>query len=254
MTTPDDQTHGSAAEDARGEGPPDAAPERAPVPPPVARLARPAGRALRALKSGAGAAAEPIVERVSDVVEGAERTWRDRPGARIRRIRAMAQSPLPYLLDVHPEAKAARPIQVGLRSIEVEAIAGTAVGGGDQRGGDFLPLKQFRGTNWAGRWQRLRSAHERLVTLPPIEVVKFADRYWVQDGHNRVGLALYSGQVEIDATITELVPPGGRRTEPIVSLATTAADSRSLRTAGSGHRPSDALQRDDGTSRMEGET
>ena len=254
MSTSDDQTPSTSQDEPQTGDPPGAAAARAPVPDQMARLARPAGRALRAIRSGAESAAEPIVERVGGVVHGAERTWRDRPGARVRRVRRMAQSPLPYLLEVHPEARAARPIQVGLRSIDVDAIAGTAVGGGDQRGGDFLPLKQFRGTNWAGRWQRLRAAHERLVALPPVDVVKYAGRYWVQDGHNRVGLALYSGQVEIDASITELVPPGGRRTEPIVSLASTAADSRSLRTAGSGHRPSDALVREDETSRMEGDT
>ena len=55
-----------------------------------------------------------------------------------------------------PEARQARPVQVGLRTIDVADIAGTSVGGGDQRGGDFLPLKPFRGKNWSGRWQRLR--------------------------------------------------------------------------------------------------
>jgi hypothetical protein len=134
---------------------------------------------------------------------------------------------------------------VGLRTIDVDRIAGTAVGGGDQRGGDFLPLKPFRGTNWAGRWQRLREAHERLVDLPPIDVVKYADGYWVIDGHNRVALALYGGQVGIDADVVELVPPGGRRTEPILSLAPSAADSLSLRTAGSGHQPSGSLTYDE---------
>ncbi len=76
---------------------------------------------------------------------------------------------------------------------------GTAVGGGDQRGGDFLPLRPFRGRNWTARWQRLRQAQDRLAVLPPIDVVKYADRYWVVDGHNRVALALYGGQLEIDA-------------------------------------------------------
>jgi hypothetical protein len=157
----------------------------------------------------------------------------------------MGARPLPYLMDVHPEARAARPVQVGLRSIDVADIAGTAVGGGAQRGGDFLPLKQFRGKNWAGRWQRLRRASDRLETLPPIDVLKFGDRYWVVDGHNRVGLANYTGQVGIDANITELVPPGARRTEPIVSLAPMAAESRSLRTAATGNRPSAELVRDE---------
>ena len=202
------------------------------------------GRARRAVGTvvdGAEAVAEPIVDRVSNVIEGARESWQERPGARVRRVRRLASEPLPYLMDVHPEARSARPVQVGLRTIDVDDIAGTAVGGGAQRGGDFLPLKQFRGTNWNGRWQRLRRAWDRLEPLPPIDVLKYGDRFWVVDGHNRVGLAKYTGQVGIDANITELVPSGGRRTEPIVSLAPLAADSRSLRAAGAGSRASSDL-------------
>jgi hypothetical protein len=205
------------------------------------RLRGRARRAVEAVVDGAEAVAEPIVGRVSDVLEGARESWQERPGARVRRVRRQASQPLPYLMDVHPEARSARPVQVGLRSIDVDDIAGTGVGGGAQRGGDFLPLKQFRGANWSGRWQRLRRAADRLETLPPIDVVKFGDRFWVVDGHNRVGLAKYTGQVGIDANITELVPSGGRRTEPIVSLAPMAADSRSLRAAGTGSRASSDL-------------
>lgn len=202
------------------------------------------GRARRAVDTvvdGAESVTDPIVGRVSNAIEGARESWQERPGARVRRVRRLGSEPLSYLMDVHPEARNARPVQVGLRSIDVDEIAGTAVGGGAQRGGDFLPLKQFRGTNWAGRWQRLRRAADRLEALPPIDVLKFGDRFWVVDGHNRVGLAKYSGQVEVDANITELVPPGARRSEPIVSLASIAADSRSLRAAGRGSRASSDL-------------
>jgi hypothetical protein len=197
------------------------------------RDAEPARRALDAIKTGVSAATDAIVE--------AARSWQERPGARVRRVRRQGLTPLPYLYDVHPEARQARPVSVGTREIEVADIAGTAVGGGDQRGGDFLPLKPFRGQNWAARWQRLRLAHDRLEILPPIEVLRYADAYWVMDGHNRVGLALYAGQGAIDATVTELVPAGAQRVEPIISLAQSAADSLVVRTAGSGHRPSDTL-------------
>ena len=50
-------------------------------------------------------------------------------------------------------------------------------------------------------------------------------------------LAKYAGQPEIDANVVELVAAGERRAEPILSQAGYAADSRSIRTAGSG-RPS----------------
>ncbi len=128
-----------------------------------------------------------------------------------------------------PRRAARGPVEVGFRTIDVADIEGTAVGGGDQRGGDFLPLRQFRGANWKGRWQRLRRAHERLIDLPPIDVVKYDGRYWVIDGHNRVALALYAGQGDIDATVVELVPPGQRRTEPIGSLVAEVEASRVVR-------------------------
>jgi hypothetical protein len=216
------------------------------------RVARPARGAIDSIRSGvnaAAAAAEPIVERIGQAVEGVERSFAERPGARVRRVRRMGSTPLPYLNTVHPEARSALPVQVGLRTIPVDEIAGTAVGGGDQRSGDFLPLKPFRGRNWQGRWQRLNRAQDDLAILPPIEVVKFGDRFWVVDGHNRVALALYNGQPEIDATITELVPRGGRRTEPILKLAPTIGGSRALRTAGQGQRPSELLSHEDAVSR-----
>jgi hypothetical protein len=212
----------------------------------------PARRAIDAIRTGMAAAAdgvaaatEPLMGRVHDAIGDAERSWHERPGARVRRVRRMGARPLPNLYELHPEARQARPVQVGLRTIDVGDIAGTAVGGGDQRGGDFLPLKPFRGKNWLARWQRLRQAQDRLAILPPIDVVKYADRYWVVDGHNRVALALYGGQVGIDASVDELVPMGATRTEPIGSLAATAADSRSVRTAGSGHQPSLTLSRNE---------
>ena len=99
-------------------------------------------------------------------------------------------------------------MEIGLRTIDVATIRGTAVGGGDQRGADFLPLRGFRGKNWQARWQRLRRAHDAMVDLPPIDVVKYDGAYWLIDGHNRVGLALYVEQVDIDASVVELVPSG----------------------------------------------
>ena len=211
----------------------------------VRRVARPAGRKIKALGTRVAAATGPTVDRIEHAIDAVERSIAERPGARVRRVRRMGGKPLPYLNDVHPDVRLARPVQVGQRTIPVEEITGTAVGGGDQRGGDFLPLRQFRGKNWMARWQRLRNAQDDLAILPPIEVMKHGGRYWVVDGHNRVGLALYSGQPDIDAEIVELVAPGEQRSEPIMDLAPTVAASRALRTAGEGHHPSEALGHED---------
>ena len=76
-------------------------------------------------------------------------------------------------------------------------------------------------------------------------MVRFADRYWVVDGHNRVALALYANQSEIDATVVELVPVGGRRTEAIGSMSVTTAGSLSVRAAAAGLPTSGALGHED---------
>ncbi len=183
--------------------------------------------------------AEPIASRVAGAIEGGVRAaveatarkWQERPGARVRRVRRLAHRPLAYLYDVHPEALQANPRELGVHGIAVADIAGTAVGPPGQRGGDFLPLRPFRSSNWSERWHRIRAAVDRLVVLPPIEVGRYGGRYWVFDGHNRVAAALYVGQVEVDADVKDLVPPGGGERAPASSLETVLEDRVQLQAA-----------------------
>jgi hypothetical protein len=196
---------------------------RVPTPEPVARAASAVGAAM-------GAAA---------------RRWDERPGARIRRVRRMARESLPYLYDVQPAARQAIPRDLGMRTISIDEIIGTAVGPPGQRGRDFLPLRPFRSQNWQARWQRIRQATERLAVLPPIDVILFDGGYWVLDGHNRVAAALYAGQIAIDANVTELVPLGGTSHERAGSLASTVLDGRAVRTTGSGNKLARELDDDE---------
>jgi hypothetical protein len=174
---------------------------------------------------------ESAVSAVGAVVGATARRFDERPGARVRRVRRLGRIPLPYLYDVHPDARRRTPRELGVRTIDVAEIAGTAVGGAQQRGSDFLPLKPFRSLNWVGRWQRLRQAADRLTILPPIDVLRYDDTYWVVDGHNRVALALYSGQAAIDADVVDLVDPNRPPSDPPESFASLVEDSRELRAA-----------------------
>ena len=208
-------------------------------------------RVAGAVEDAVETVVDTVVDGTSDLVGGAvgiaraaARRWDERPGARVRRVRRAGRDPLASLWQLHPEAHRASPREVGLKTIDVDLVAGTAVRGPNQRGGDFLPLRQFRSRNWQGRWARLRSALDSLAILPPIDVVRYADRYWVLDGHNRVAAALYGGQVGIDANVVELVRPGESAKERPTSMAAVYTGSRALRTAGEG-RPVGAMQDED---------
>lgn len=172
----------------------------------------------------------------------AAESWRERPGARRSRLAARARTPLPILWDVHPEARRALGRDVGLRSVAIDDIVGSAVAGPAQRGGDFLPLPAFRSPNWHGRYGRVRRALDRLAILPPVDLVKYGDEYWVEDGHNRVAAALYNGQQDIDAVVRELRQPGyvDDDTQTIATLAPVAAVGSELRAAGAGRFNSEA--------------
>jgi hypothetical protein len=176
------------------------------------------------------------MEDAVDVARAVARRWDERPGARVRRVRRAGRHPLPVLNEAHPEERAAAPRELGVQTIDVDRIAGTAAGTAVPRGGDFLPVRKFRSRNWQARWQRLRQANDRLAVLPPIDVLKYGDHYWVIDGHNRVAAALYAGQPQIDASVTELIPPGERSSERPGTLASVLTGSQALRTAGRGRR------------------
>src|SRR5258706_738430 len=156
------------------------------------------------------------------------------------RLRQLSRTPLPNLFDLHPEARSAPRRQLGVATIPVARIRGTAVEGPAQRGSDFKPLRGLRGSNWRGRWQRLRAANDRLAILPPIDVLQTDDGYWVIDGHNRVALALYSGQDDIDAAVTYVHLPGSRETVEGAptegSLEAILADAHDLPAAARGPR------------------
>jgi len=197
------------------------------------------GAIARAAESVAGAVGEVANQAGAAATEAGAAAVRlvEERGRRVaRRVRP---DPLPSLFDHHPEARTAPRRELGVLTIPVAGVRGTAVEGAAQRGADFLPLPGLRGPNWQSRWQRLRAAHERLDMLPPIDVFQTDDGYWVVDGHNRVALARAVGQDDIDASVTHLHLPGSSDADvPHGPLETVLADSRDLRSATRG-RPNE---------------
>ena len=187
----------------------------------------------------------PVAGAIGGMIGAASQAWSTREIAIARRVRRMAREPLADLYELHPEARLSSPRELGLRFVPVEEIRGTAVAGISQRGGDFLPLKRFRGENWEARWQRIRQANRNLQPLPPIDLIKFEGEYWVVDGHNRVAATLYANGVGLDAMVTELIPLDGQTSERPTNLLSFMGESGAMRAAARGLRPAVGMRHEE---------
>jgi hypothetical protein len=187
--------------------------------------------------------AAPLAGAIGSILEAANQALSSPEKATRRRLRRLARQPLANLYELHPEARSASPRELGMRFVPIEEVRGTAVAGPAQRGGDFLPLKPFRGENWMARWQRIREANRQLRTLPPVDLVKHQGEYWVVDGHNRVAAALYGNGVGLDAMVTELIPLDGGTSERPRHVLSVLGETANLRAAAQGRRPAIGVRR-----------
>ncbi len=87
----------------------------------------------------------------------------------------------------------------GLQEIPLDAIVGS-VGRYSDFTRSFLPLSDSQGERWA----RVKAMAEGQSGLPPIEVYKISDAYFVRDGHHRVSVARELGANTIEAYVTEV--------------------------------------------------
>ncbi len=99
---------------------------------------------------------------------------------------------------------------IGLRTIPLDAIVGSV-----DRTRDFDRRFRPTSTRMRQRWQRLAEAQRRGEAIPPIDVYKVGDMYFVKDGHHRVSVAHALDLRTIDAYVTEVItrisPNGIRR-------------------------------------------
>ncbi len=91
---------------------------------------------------------------------------------------------------------------LGLRQVPIEKIVGSL---GRYRDFDraFLP----RQARTRSRWVSIDSAHYEEVPLPPVELYKMGDIYFVRDGNHRVSVARERGQAFVDAYVIEIEVP-----------------------------------------------
>jgi hypothetical protein len=91
---------------------------------------------------------------------------------------------------------------IGLKQVELDKIVGS-VGRYHDFDRAFLPI-QSRSKD---RWVSIDKAHYAQVDLPPVELNKLGEIYFVKDGNHRVSVARQLGQIYIDAYVTEIDIP-----------------------------------------------
>jgi hypothetical protein len=88
----------------------------------------------------------------------------------------------------------------GKAVVPLDAIVGTV-----DRGRDFD--RSFRPTSGRvrSRWEHIATAMRRGEAMPPVDLVRIGQIYFVRDGHHRVSVARALGHGDIDALVTEVV-------------------------------------------------
>jgi hypothetical protein len=141
----------------------------------------------------------PGVDAQHDFLRARRRATLSRLAARLRLEPSDVQVVLPYEEVIEALGFASkRP--TGLQVVPIAAICGTV-----NRGSDFD--RRFRPTSGRvrGRWERIATAMRRGESLPPVDLYRIGQIYFVRDGHHRVSVACALGYEDIDAYVTEVV-------------------------------------------------
>jgi hypothetical protein len=90
--------------------------------------------------------------------------------------------------------------QIGVRVVPLDAIVGTV-----DRAREFD--RSFRPTSGRvrSRWESIAAAMRRGESMPPVDLLRIGEIYFVRDGHHRVSVARALGRADIDAFVTEVV-------------------------------------------------
>ena len=91
---------------------------------------------------------------------------------------------------------------VGLHQVSISQIVGS-MGRYNDFDRAFLPTQ----TRTKGRWMSIDQAHYQDIHLPPVELYKIGEIYFVKDGNHRVSVARERGQEYVDANVTEIDIP-----------------------------------------------
>ncbi len=102
--------------------------------------------------------------------------------------------------------------------MEVDSIVGS-VGRWGEFDRSFLPARASMGH----KWKRIDRAFHRSEDLPPVELYKIGEAYFVVDGHHRVSVACYHDVPTVEAAVAEFHPKLPAVPPPMTSNSVRAA-------------------------------
>lgn len=91
---------------------------------------------------------------------------------------------------------------LGLREVRLDKIIGS-MGRFKDFDREFLPVQSVT----RDRWINIDAAHYEEIILPPVDLYKMGDVYFVKDGNHRVSVARERQQIYVDAYVTEIDIP-----------------------------------------------
>lgn len=143
----------------------------------------------------------------ADFADARRRAFLRRIGALLRRD--PGSNRLLRFEQVKREFGAGGQVYLGMRSVPVSKIVGSV---GRHRDFDraFLPAKD----HLRERWMRVDRMLRRRGTLPPVDLYKVGNGYFVLDGHHRVSVASYHGIEQVDARVVEFHRPSVPEARP----------------------------------------
>jgi hypothetical protein len=141
------------------------------------------------------------------VTEGFDRSAFDFRRARLRSFlhtlrAALSRQPAQLLAfdEVREKLHLGGPVFRGVQAVPIERIVGSV-----DRYRDFDRLFLPTQSHTADRWRKISRARYEDVSLPPVQLFKVGEVYFVVDGNHRVSVARESGQEYIDAEVREVV-------------------------------------------------
>lgn len=89
---------------------------------------------------------------------------------------------------------------LGIRTIPLDAIVGSV----DRPRGEFDRSFRPASRRLRDRWTRVAKARREGAPMPPIDVYRVGDLYFVEDGHHRVSVARALGDATIEARVRDV--------------------------------------------------